>query len=88
MTGSEKNKLVKALMEDDIDRGRQYQPLEPFTVMLDAAVRLDSSPEYSWDRPKEGNYTGMKNLPTMEILKHVIDVPVEQASNSLASSIS
>lgn len=84
MTGSEKNKLVKALMEDDIDRGRQYQPLEPFTVMLDAAVRLDSSPEYSWDRPKEGNYTGMKNLPTMEILKHVIDVPVEQASNSLA----
>lgn len=84
MTGSEKNKLVKALMEDDIDRGRQYQPLEPFTVMLDAAVRLDSSPEYSWDRPKEENYAGMKNLPTMEILKHVIDVPVEQALKSLA----
>lgn len=84
MTGSEKNKLVKALMEDDIERGRQHQPLEPFTVMLDAAVRLDSSPEYSWDRPKEGNYAGMKNLPTMEILKHVIDVPVEQASQSLA----
>ncbi|GAM39046.1 hypothetical protein TCE0_034r10271 [Talaromyces pinophilus] len=84
MTMSERNKLAKALMENDIERGQQYQPLEPFTVMLDAAVRLDSSPEYSWDRPKEGNYAGMKNLPTMEILKHVIDVPVEQASQPLA----
>lgn len=84
MTASEKNKLVKAFMEDDIERGPQYQPLEPFTVMLDAAVRLDSSPEYSWDRPKEGNYVGTKKLPTIEILKHAIDVPVERAPQSPA----
>ncbi|QGA13395.1 hypothetical protein EYB26_001044 [Talaromyces marneffei] len=86
MSASEKNKLVKALMEDDIERGTQCQPLEPFTVMLDAAVRLDSSPEYSWDRPEEGNHVGMKNLPTIEMLKHVIDVPVEQASQPSADT--
>lgn len=84
MSASEKNKLVKALMEDDIERGTRHKPLEPFTVMLDAAVRLDSSLEYSWDKPKEGSYAGMKNLPTIEILKHAIDVPVEQASQPLA----
>ncbi|EED23898.1 conserved hypothetical protein [Talaromyces stipitatus ATCC 10500] len=77
MPASEKINLVKALMEDDVEGGPQHIPLEPFTVMLDAAVRLDSSPEYSWDRPEGGGHPGMKKLPTIEILKRIIDVPIE-----------
>jgi hypothetical protein len=61
--------LAKTLVRQDVKEGKQFQPVEPLVLMLDAASILD--------RQWKAHF-----LSTSEMLRNIIHIPVEEKTPS------
>lgn len=75
-TDPQRLQIANQLFKDDVNQGPNWHMTESLSMMLDAAVRMDT--EYPW-HSRDPNAPSMHRLPTIDILKHLIHVPIESA---------
>lgn len=74
--GERRKAIAKALVNRDVEVGKQLDPVEPLELMLDAALVLDREWRKNEARP----------LSTMDVLKYAIHIPVQKREGHKRSS--